>query len=355
MMQPSPHRLRIRDRRHALLALAAGVCILALHACSPGSGDTPGAIGQAGYLTPISGLPTANLTAGERLRVMATTSIVGDVVAQVGGEDIQLTTLLPLSADPHGYVATPRELAAISSAHLLLVSGFNLEEGLGGVLEQVSVEIPVVSISERVSGRPMAEGAWQLEAEGSGEPGMGAAEVVQEGVDPHVWFDPTIVMQWARNAAAALSARDPANRQVYQSRADAYVLALQALDDQIADQVATIPPERRVIVTDHFVFGYFARRYGFEVVGAVIPAYSASASASPQDLAALLEAIQEHAVGAVFIGTSASPGAAEALARDADIRVVRLYTGSLSEAGGPAANYIAMMEFNVGAIVAALK
>jgi ABC-type Zn uptake system ZnuABC Zn-binding protein ZnuA len=342
--------------RRALCGLGWCLALFLVAGCQPTPGPVSGELeaddrAAVVYLTFIAELTPAGLGGGERLRVFATTSIVGDVVAQVGGEAIELTVLLPPGSDPHGYSATPRELADISSADLLFVSGFDLEEGLGGVLEQVAVEVPVISISEGLAGRPMTEEAHDHEGEDTG----GAEQDHQDeegGIDPHVWFDPTIVMQWARNAGQALGARDPSHQATFQANAERYV---QALDRRIEAELAGLPPGQRVLVSDHFVFGYFADRYGFEVVGAVIPAYSSSASASPQDLAALQQTIQEHGVKAVFVGASASPGAAEALARDAGIVVVRLYTESLSEAGGPATTYIAMMEYNVQAIVEALR
>jgi ABC-type Zn uptake system ZnuABC Zn-binding protein ZnuA len=328
--------------RRALQAAGALVWIVAMQGCGPASDGQPAAeFADAEYVTTIADLVPVEIGQGERLRVVATTSIVGDVVANVGGEAVELKVLLPSSADPHGYVATPRELAEASEASLLFLSGFGLEEGMGGTLEQLAVDVPIVSVSEGVQGVPLAGGAE--EPHGAG------------GIDPHVWFDPTIVMQWTRNAAAAMSARDPANREIFQANADTYVESLGILDAWIKESVAAILPAQRVLVTDHFVFGYFARRYGFEVVGAVVPAYSSSASPSPQDLADLLGVIQEHDVKAVFVGLSANPDAAQAVAQDAGVQVVPLFTESLSDAGGPADSYIGMLEYNVNAIVEALR
>ena len=348
--------------RRALQAVGALIWIVAMQGCGPASIGQPAGeaeFADAEYVTALADLVPAETGQAERLRVVATTNIVGDVVANVGGDAIELTVLLPSGADPHGYVATPRELAEASEASLLFLSGFGLEEGMGGTLEQLAVDVPIVSISQGVQGIPLAEGAEELAHEGeesSGEePGPGEEPHAEGGVDPHVWFDPTIVVLWTQNAAAALGARDPANRGIYQANADAYVESLRSLDAWITENVAAIPQAQRVLVTDHFVFGYFARRYGFEVVGAVIPAYSSSASPSPQDLADLLGAIQEHGVKAVFVGLSANADATQAVAQDAGIQVVPLYTESLSEPGGPADSYLGMLEYNVNAIVEALR
>ena len=335
--------------RRALQTAGALVWIVAIQGCGPvSSGQTGAEFVDAEYVTTLADLVPVEIGQGERLGVVATTNIVGDVVANVGGEAVELTVLLPSGADPHGYVATPRELAEASEASLLFLSGFGLEEGMGGTLEQLAADVPIVSISEGVQGILLAEGAEELGHEG-------AEPHAEGGVDPHVWFDPSIVMQWTRSAAAALSARDPANEDTFQANADAYVESLRTLDAWIKENVAAIPQPQRVLVTDHFVFGYFARRYGFEVVGAVIPAYSSSASPSPQDLADLLGAIQEHGVKAVFVGLSANADATQAVAQDAGIQVVPLYTESLSEPGGPADSYLGMLEYNVNAIVEALR
>ena len=346
--------------RRALQTAGALVWIVAIQGCGPVSdGQTGAEFVDAEYVTTLADLVPVEIGQGERLGVVATTNIVGDVVANVGGEAVELTVLLPSGADPHGYVATPRELAEASEASLLFLSGFGLEEGMGGTLEQLAVDVPIVSISEGVQGILLAEGAEELAHEGeepsAGEPGAGEEPHEAAGVDPHVWFDPSVVMQWTRSAAAALSARDPANEDTFQANADAYVESLRTLDAWIKENVAAIPQAQRVLVTDHFVFGYFARRYGFEVVGAVIPAYSSSASPSPQDLADLLGAIQEHGVKAVFVGLSANADATQAVAQDAGIQVVPLYTESLSEPGGPADSYLGMLEYNVKAIVEALR
>jgi ABC-type Zn uptake system ZnuABC Zn-binding protein ZnuA len=347
--------------------VAAGLVLALLTACSPGTGEQP-APDQAGageasfteatYVTPIGDLAPAEQGAGERLRIVATTNLVGDALRRVGGEAIDLTVMLPYGADPHGYVATPRELAAAADSDLVFVSGFGFEEGIRAILEQVAADVPVVSISEGVAGIPLPEGAEEHEHEGeaagTGEPGA-TAEEHHGGTDPHVWFDPTIVMHWTRNAAAALSALDPADQETFQSNADAYVQDLQELDGWIKESVAAIPESQRVLVTDHYVFGYFARRYGFQVVGAVIPAYSTSASPSPQEMADLLSAIEVHQVKAVFVGLSASAVVAEAVSADIGIPVVSLYTESLGEPGSPADTYLTMMEYNVNAIVEALR
>ncbi len=300
-----------------------------------------GACARAGAersgLTPIAGLASADLSAGERLRVVATTTLVGDVVGQVGQDDIELAVLLEPGADPHTYQSTPRALAAVADAHLVVINGFGLEEAMLDDLLQASAA-PVISLSEGINPRALAEG-----------------EEAGQGVDPHVWFDPTNVQTWARNAADALAALEPDREDGFQANAAAYIDELAALDAWIFEQVALISAGARVMVTDHDELGYFADRYGFEIVGAVVPAYSTAADPSAADLAALLETIAAADVRAVFVGVTVNPAVAARISEDAGIWLVVLHTGSLSEPGGPAATYLDLMRTDVLAIVEALR
>ena len=172
--------------------------------------------------------------------------------------------------------------------------------------------------------------------------------------DPHVWMDPTLVAGWAVEIAEVLGEVDPAHEAEYAGRAAELVAELDQLDEWIMAQVERIPRHRRVIVTDHDVMAYFVRRYGFELLDSVVPSVSTVAEPSARHLAELRELIVEHAVPAIFVGTTVNPQVAEAIAADLGIVVVPIYTGSLSEAGGPADTYDRYMRTNVERIVTAL-
>ncbi|MBX3048017.1 MAG: zinc ABC transporter substrate-binding protein [Anaerolineales bacterium] len=176
-----------------------------------------------------------------------------------------------------------------------------------------------------------------------------------EGPDPHAWMNPQNVKVWADNVAAALSAADPAHAASYQANAEAYKAELDALDSWAAEQLAGIDHERRVLVTDHETLGYFAARYDFEVIGALIPSLSTLSEPSAGELAALQTAIADHEVDVIFIGFSITPGLAQSVAADTGVQLVTLYTEALSAADGPAASYLDMMRYNVSAIAQALK
>ena len=270
------------------------------------------------------------------LRVLATTTIVGDVVSQIGDADIDLTVLLPVNADPHGFEPTPDEIAAISDADLVFINGAGLELGISPFLEMASG--PVVSLSDFIPLRRLEAGDEEEEA----------------WFDPHVWFDPRNVMTWSAVIAKTLGDLDPANRPAYEERAEAYRSKLERLDSWIVEQVGKIPEENRKLVTDHAAFGYFAARYGFEQVGAVFPGFSTLSSPSARELAELEDKIRSFGIPAIFVGTTVNPALAEQIAADTETRVVFLYTGSLSGPDGPAGSYIDLMRYDVEAIVRGL-
>jgi ABC-type Zn uptake system ZnuABC Zn-binding protein ZnuA len=274
---------------------------------------------------------------GGGLKVVASTTIVGDVAAQVGGDLIELTVLFPPGADPHTFEPRPQDVAAISDAEVIVVNGLGLEEALEPLLE-ANAKGRIVHASE---------GIEVLAFEGE--------EHHHEGGDPHTWTDPNNVIVWTENIAAALSEADPSNAAAYRANADAYIASLRELDGWIRAEFAKIPAERRKLVTDHLAFGYLADEYGLEQVGALIGSFSTNAAPSAQELAALEDKIREQGVPAVFVGKTVNPALAEQLAQDTGVKLVHVYTGSLSEPGGEADSYLKFMRYNVNAIVEALK
>lgn len=302
----------------------------------------------AGVVTPSDRLPgetaladlqPAELAGGEHLRVVATTSFVAEVIGEVGGEAVDLTMLLPVGADPHSYEPTPRDVRTLAEADVVFINGFGLEAFLARTLEAAGGRAKVVSLSEGIEPRALAEGESHE----------------HEGVDPHVWLDPVNMARWTENAAAALAALDPAHAEGYAARASAYAARLHELDRWIRSQVELLPAARRRLVTDHNELGYFAARYGFEIVGAVIPAYSSAAEPSAQELANLLSTIRELQVPVVFVSSAVNPNLAARVAQDTGTRLVTLHLHSLTDASGPAPTYVELMEYNVWAIVDGLR
>ncbi len=278
-----------------------------------------------------------------KLRVVATTTIVGDVVRHIGGETVALTVLLPPGADPHAFEATPQDMARVAEADLLFVNGAGLETFLDPLLENAGGHAEVIDLSQGVPLRAFREK-------------IAAGEAAEEAPpDPHVWTDPNNVLIWTETIEQALSDADPTNADRYRHNAAAYREHLHSLDAWIRDEVAQVPPERRLLVTDHLFLGYFADRYGFEQIGAVIPGYTTVSSPSAQELAALEEAIRQYGVPAVFVGATVNPALAEQVARDTGVKLVPIYTGSLTGPDGDAPTYLDYMRYDVQAIVEALR
>jgi ABC-type Zn uptake system ZnuABC Zn-binding protein ZnuA len=174
-------------------------------------------------------------------------------------------------------------------------------------------------------------------------------------VDPHLWLDPNNVIAYVENIREGLTHFDPDGATIYQSNADSYIAQLEELDKWINEQVAQIPPERRLLVTNHEALGYFAERYGFKVVGTVIESFSTDASPSAQQMAALVDQIKSSGAPAIFLDASDNPALAQQIAAETGVTVLTdLQLESLTD-GPPAATYIDMMKQNVTKIVNALR
>lgn len=279
-----------------------------------------------------------------KLQVVATTTIVADVVAQIGGDAIELTALLPPKADPHSYQPTPQDLARVADAQVLFISGAGLEAFIQDLLENSGTTARQVALSEGIQLLETAAGDEHQEDDHAEHPG-----------DPHVWMDPNNILIWVDHIERVLIELDSQNAAFYQQNAAAYRQTLRDLDQWIVNQVDQIPPSRRVLVTDHQVFTYFAARYGFEQIGAIVPGFSTLSEPSAQELAKLEDTIRDMGVAAIFVGNTVNPSLAKRVADDTGTRLVQFYTGSLTDPSGPAATYVEYMRFNVQAIVGALK
>jgi ABC-type Zn uptake system ZnuABC Zn-binding protein ZnuA len=321
----------MRSRAAVLLV----VVVLALGGCGSAGTTEEGA--------PLDEMPVLSavaLQAGDRLRAIATTSIVGDVVRQVGGDWIDLRVLMPVGVDPHSFEPAPQDMARVADAHVVFASGAGLEVFLERLLDSAGGEARVVPLSAGVELHGVA-----------GEDG----DHDHGEADPHVWLDPNNVVIWTHNVEQSLRALDPAHADAYAANAVAYAAKLAELDAWIREEVARVPAADRKLVTDHTSFTYLAQRYGFVQVGAVFPGYSTLSEPSARELAALEDAIRTLDVRAVFVGITVNPDLADRIVTDTGTVLVPLYTGSLSGPEGPAGDYISLMRYNVSAIVDALE
>ncbi|MBL6965983.1 MAG: zinc ABC transporter substrate-binding protein [Anaerolineales bacterium] len=290
--------------------------------------------------------PEAESASGaEALTVVATTTIIGDVVSQVGGEHIQVAVLLPVGADPHSFDPTPQDVAKMADADIIFANGVGLEAFLDNLIESAGAAERVVYLDEGIELLARAGDTDEHEDEGHED----------ENGDPHLWTDPNNVIVWTHTITRTLNELDPAHATAYSENADAYAAELMELDAWIREQVAQIPAENREIITDHTLLGYFVDEYGFNQVGAIVPGYSSMAEPSAQELAQIEDAIASLGVQAIFVGNSVNPTLAERVAADTGVQLIFFYTGSLSEAGGEAGTYLDYMRYNTTAIVEAQK
>jgi ABC-type Zn uptake system ZnuABC Zn-binding protein ZnuA len=338
----------MKNRFLSPLTLLVILCMIlpSVTACSA-STETATPENESDHEGEIPQFSPVALGAGEKLKAVATTSIVGDVVKNVGGEHVALTVLMPVGADPHTFEPTPQDIAAVSDAHVLFANGAGLEAFLEPMLESAGAGEKTVQVSHGI----------ELLAFGGQTAGGNEHEDEHDhgGADPHTWTAPTNVIVWVRNIQRVLGELDPDNASAYAANAAAYEDQLTSLDAWVHEQVARIPPEKRYIVTDHQLFAYFAHAYGITQIGAVVPAYSTVAEPSARELADLEDTIRELEVKAIFVGSTVNPDLAQRVAEDTGTRLVSLYTGSLTAPGGDADNYLDYIRYNVNAIVNALE
>jgi ABC-type Zn uptake system ZnuABC Zn-binding protein ZnuA len=278
------------------------------------------------------------------IRVLATVSFLADLAQNVAGERLKIDSLIPAGLDPHAFEPTPQDVARIAESQILIINGGGLEYWLQETLTNAGGKRTVIEASASLKRRVPQEG----------EIGAGAAPAHE--TDPHFWLDPVNAIQYVENIRDGLAQADPAGKEIYTQNAAAYITQLKDLDAWVRKEVEQIPPERRLLVTNHESFGYFADRYGFKIVGAIIPSVNTTASPSAQQLAYLIDRIRSTGAPAIFLETGSNPDLAAQIAQETGVKVVTdLYTHSLSDATGPAPNYIALIKHNVISIVEALK
>ena len=327
----------------------------------------------------------------KRLKIVASFTILEDVVKNIVGDSADVDTLVPVDADPHAYTPTPSDLAKISDADVVFVNGALLEQGLLKTIE--SSAKMVVPVSECVDILPFGSAAQTpvtpeptdtsdstaqrcashvSELDKLGVTALsypvaplgqlyainctaGSGESQDGNCDPHVWFNPYNVELWALTIRDTLSALNPDRADMYAIFAHAYVVQLEMLKKSLNAQVDQLAPEKRVLVTDHDALGYFAATFGFKIVGMVVPSTSTDAEPSAQQIAGLIDTIKAQHVPAVFAGVSVNPALAQQVADEAGAHFYTLYTESLTESSGKAPTYIDMMNTDMQTIVKSLQ
>jgi zinc/manganese transport system substrate-binding protein len=278
--------------------------------------------------------------ADDRPLVVVSTNILGDVVSNLVGDDVEVVTLMRPGADPHSFEISASEAARLRSADLVVSNGLGLEEGLQRHLDAAAdAGVATFVAGDAVDVLPYAS------------TDAGGAD------DPHFWTDPAQTIAVVDALVPVLEGMDDVDAVAVAARAAEYRGALEVLDADMTAAFAAIPSAQRALVTNHHVFGYLADRFGFRVVGAVIPGGTTLAAPSASDLADLVSAIEEVGVRTIFAESSQPDRLMRALAEEADIdvTVTELYTESLTDAAGGAPDYLTMMRVNTERIVTGLS
>ncbi|AMW28458.1 MULTISPECIES: metal ABC transporter solute-binding protein, Zn/Mn family [Oscillatoriales] len=280
--------------------------------------------------------PSVVSTGDEMPKVVSTTTIIADLTEAIASEQIQHTSLLQPGVDPHIYEPVPQDSIALENADLILYNGYNLEPGLIRLIEAVGQRARRVAVAEFIT--PL-----NTEENGEIEP------------DPHVWGNVQNAIVMAEVIRDELIALSPDDRQIFTDNAEQLIEELEKLHIWIGEQIATIPSDRRYLVTTHDAFQYYAAAYGLTVPGTLI-GISTEEQPSAQTVRNLAEEIRRHRVPAIFAETTLNPQLIRAVAEEAGVELApqELYSDSIGAPGSQGDSYVRMMEANTRAIVEAL-
>jgi zinc/manganese transport system substrate-binding protein len=269
--------------------------------------------------------------------VLAAETFLGDIAQNIAGDRIKIETLLPPTVDPHTFEPTPQDAVKITESQMLIVNGLGYETWLAKTLANVSGQRVVVVATKGLMPNPDPSGQHP------------------DG-DPHMWMNPLNAIQYVDNIRDGLIQIDPAEKDFYTANADAYIAKLKDLDQWVKEQVAQIPQQKRLLVTNHDALGYFAQAYHFKIVGAVIPSVTTEASPSAQQMASLIDTIKSSGAPAIFLDIGENQNLAKQIASESGAKVITdLYVESISVPSGPAPTYIDMIKHDVTLIANALK
>jgi zinc/manganese transport system substrate-binding protein len=282
------------------------------------------------WLCLVPALAASPLHADDRLNVVASFSILGDFVRNVGGDRINLTTLVGPDSDVHVYAPAPSDAKTIAGAQLVIINGLGLEGWLPRLLQSSGSKAPIIEATEGVA--PLKSGT---------------------AADPHAWQSVKNAGLYAKNISDALAKADPADADFFRARAERYLAELDALDREVRDAVGKIPPARRKVISTHDAFGYFAAAYGIEFIAPL--GVSTETEPSARDIAKIIGQIRAAKIPAVFLENISDDRLVGRIAAETGARIGgTLFSDSLTGEKGDAPTYIAMVRHNIKALTSAL-
>lgn len=275
--------------------------------------------------------------AQERIKIIATFSILADLTRNVGGDRVDVDALVGPNGDAHVYAPAPADAKKVADAKVVITNGLGFEGWIARLVKASGSKAPIVVVTKGISAR---------KAQGGHDHGHG-------GSDPHAWQSVGNVKTYVANIRDALAAADPAGKANYEANASAYLAKLDALDKDIKDSVAKIPAERRRIITTHDAFGYFKDAYGIDFIAP--QGVSTESEASAKDVAKIINQIKKQKIPAIFVENVSDPRLLKRISEETGAKIGgTLYSDALTDAKGPAPTYIDMMRHNVETLAAAL-
>ncbi|RTZ45683.1 metal ABC transporter substrate-binding protein [Candidimonas sp. SYP-B2681] len=303
--------------------------------------------------------PTVSAAEEPPLRVVASFSIIGDMVKEIGGEHVSLTTIVGPNGDAHSFEPTPRDVKALSQAQVLVINGLDFEGWLPRLINAAGFKGAQVLASDGVVLRSLGDGKTKDEiAVGSaGKPDTTSAkhDHVHDkhghgDIDPHAWQSLSNGMKYAKNIADGLSLADPRRSGYYQSRAEIYIGRMEKLDAEIKQAFESIPQDRRKVLTSHDAFGYFAEAYGIRFISVV--GLSSQAEPSASEVANIIDRARKEKVSGVFMENTTNSRLVTQIARETGSKVGgSLYSDALAPPDQPASTYLGMFSWNAGQLI----
>lgn len=283
----------------------------------------------------------------KQIKVIAVENFLADIAQNVAGNRIIVDSLFPVGIDPHSFEPSVQDVLKISESAAVIINGGGLEPWIDSLLASTDGERLTIVASEGLKVREEVETAEEHNEEDG--------HLHEEG-DPHFWLDPVLVIQYVNNIRDGFTTLDPQGEAYFAKNAEAYIRKLNDLDKEIRETVSEIPVEKRLLVTNHESFGYFADEYGFKVVGTILLSSSSMADPSAGQLTGLIDEIRKTGSPAIFLETGSNTAVAEQIAKETGVKLVTdLFTHSLTSAEGAAPTYLDMIRHNINTIAAVLK